>query len=140
MDIIYTILKSDGFEDFQGIKELLGPHKSHRDRSDTYQSAYKLGHLENEGPKKTIEFRQHSGTLDGERAKRWAMFCVLLVRFAQRTEVDDLIWILEKEMRLQDRTDGEGCSELKEVCRIVGLEEGLEIDPNGCVVPGKSLA
>lgn len=81
MDIIYTILKSDGFEDIQHIKELLSPHESHMDRSDMYQSAYKLGHLENEGPKKTIEFRQHTGTLDGERATRWAMFCVLLVKF-----------------------------------------------------------
>lgn len=71
MDIMYTILKSDGFEDIQDIKELLGPHESHRDRSDMYQSAYKLGYLEN-----TIEFRQHAGTLDGERATRWAMFCV----------------------------------------------------------------
>lgn len=34
------------------------------------------------------------------------MFCVLLVTFAQRTDVDDLIGVLEIEMRRQYMTDG----------------------------------
>ena len=42
MDIIDTILKSNGFEDIKDIRDLLGPHEAHRDRSDMYQSAYNL--------------------------------------------------------------------------------------------------
>lgn len=42
--------------------------------------------------------------------------------------MDDLIGILE-EMRRQDRSGGERYSELGEVCKVVGLEEGLEVSP-----------
>lgn len=43
--------------------------------------------------------------------------------------MDDLIGILEEEMRRQNRSGGERYSELGEVCKIVGLEEGLEVSP-----------
>ena len=73
MEIIYTLLgKVKGI----GAMQLLIRNVS----------AYNLGNLKRDDEKKTIGFQHHSGTLVGEVAKRWATFCVLLVRFAHRID------------------------------------------------------
>lgn len=55
MEIIYTLLGK--FKGIAAMQQLLIRHVS----------AYNLGNLRRDDEKKTIEFRQHAGTLDGER-------------------------------------------------------------------------
>ena len=43
---------------------------------------YNIRNLLNTSDKRTIEFRQHCGTLDFEQVKRWIHFCVLSVKLS----------------------------------------------------------
>jgi hypothetical protein len=71
-----------------------------------------------EGSSGTVEFRQHEGTLDGERAVNWCKACVALVRLATQNTLPaelstagdqgyaymtpDLAELIKKELAFQD--------------------------------------
>lgn len=59
------------------------------DECPTYGFAYNFWNLRSEFywcSKKTIEFRQHEGTLDAKRAENWMKVCVRLVEFALQSQ------------------------------------------------------
>lgn len=60
----------------------------------------------NGGYSETIDFRQHEATLHGDKAKCWAMFCVDLMRWAMRTDLEDMKAFLVMEMDLLQRKKG----------------------------------
>lgn len=53
--------------------------------------AYNFIHLEgNDKTKRTIEFRQHEGTMSSERIVHWLNVCIGLVEFAEKVDSDEL--------------------------------------------------
>ena len=62
-----------------------------------HQRCYNLANLLYQGPKKTVEFRQHGGSLNFGEVRAWALVAICLVSLAH--EVDSAVWldlILEK--------------------------------------------
>jgi len=61
------------------------------DECPSYGSAYNFWNLLSQhsgSSKRTIEFRQHEGTLDPRRVENWIKVCVGLVEFALKTDSD----------------------------------------------------
>jgi hypothetical protein len=57
----------------------------------SYRSAYCLDKLTDPQPQgKTIEFRQHRGTLNGDETVNWLLLCAGLFKLAQAMETDAL--------------------------------------------------
>jgi hypothetical protein len=70
------------------------------------RTAYSLKCLDLEGDygsKRTVEFRQHEGTMDGERVASWVKVCVGLVKFADTVETDLLRWFCRAH--IEDRVE-----------------------------------
>ena len=53
-------------------------------------TAYNLWNLENATAKRTIEFRQHAGTLDFPTVVRWVVLCCYLIELACLVEPESL--------------------------------------------------
>ncbi|RDW65265.1 hypothetical protein BP5796_09957 [Coleophoma crateriformis] len=59
-----------------------------------------------EGSKKTIEFRQHQGTMDEEAVVMWVETVVLIVEFARDVEEERLMEWLREYIKLDERQFG----------------------------------
>jgi hypothetical protein len=90
------LLLSDDLKTFNRLKELTAPVITD-EFSDAAKTRYHLGDpcalLEkdnDEGQKRTIEFRQHKSTLNCEAVVEWIEFCVRLVEFADDVSPEQL--------------------------------------------------
>lgn len=78
--------------------------------------------------KRTIEFRQHAGTLNSRRVKMWTRFCTAIVAFskyiADRGEASmaEYYGWLEDEMRRQCSPQ-QACMPLKQLFNIIGIDD-----------------
>ncbi|CAG8977003.1 hypothetical protein HYALB_00012855 [Hymenoscyphus albidus] len=72
--------------------------------------------------KKTIEFRQHAGTISPEQVTNWISFCAFLVQFSQSVDETLLRTFLQRHAASTDLSIGEICSALGmwEVSRYFG--------------------
>ncbi|KAF4632459.1 hypothetical protein G7Y89_g5672 [Cudoniella acicularis] len=76
-------------------------------------------HLENllrAHDKKTVEFRQHEGTLDTERIEMWVRVCVAIVEFARKTPA------LRLERLWREKVGDENFA-VADMLRLLGLDE-----------------
>lgn len=90
--------------------------------------AYKLENLVHAGfvsTKRTVEFRQHEGTLEGGRVVAWARFVVRVVEWAGWVDADRITEFLVRELERQRR--GEEGVGLLEFVRMLGLHEVVAV-------------
>jgi len=92
--------------------------------------AYKLENLLDgkegkAGTKKTVEFRQHEGTLNGERVVAWARAVVALVDFARNVDTAAITALLIQELAVQE-TKPEGGLNLVELLELIGERKTAE--------------
>jgi hypothetical protein len=69
-----TVQTIDAAADLDGLLRLMGRH------NETRYCKLNLSSYRRHG---TVEFRQHSGTLDAGKAKQWTMFCLRMIAAAQ---------------------------------------------------------
>ncbi|CAG8953843.1 hypothetical protein HYFRA_00006735 [Hymenoscyphus fraxineus] len=69
-----------------------------------------------EGSKKTIEFRQHEGTVDPRRVVNWIRFCVGLVEFADTCEPETLNNFLRRNIH-----DSLNIMNMGMICEALGM-------------------
>ena len=81
--------------------------------------------------KRTVEFRQHEGTLNATHVKMWAVFCVAVLEFIKRTDerlLRDLcrneIWRQTIPSDTEIPTSPGEYSYLADVCRVIRYEQG----------------
>lgn len=92
-----------------------------------FYHAYKLENLVDDeeeeerkgGTKRTVEFRQHEGTLDGERVVAWARTVIALVDFARNVDTAAITALLIQELGVQE-TAPEGGRNLVELLQLIG--------------------
>jgi hypothetical protein len=72
--------------------------------------------------KRTIEFRQHEGTLDNDRVAAWVMTVSGLLEFAQRIDDAALMEMLTQHMSQEERGN-EGNYGVIQLFRDIGLEQ-----------------
>lgn len=89
----------------------------------TRYGAYNLSGLCRPNGLKTVEFRQHEGTLDGERVVLWAAFCVALIELAGRVDVRNLRTYLCREITAEEGTGK--VRSIADVCHVLGFAEGM---------------
>ena len=72
---------------------------------------------------KTVEFRRHAGTLDGERALLWIRFCVACLEFAGRVYWRSLKVYLERAIEAEETTGDN--KHIADACHAMEFEEGM---------------
>lgn len=86
--------------------------------------AYKLENLilrGSAGSKRTVEFRQHEGTLDPQRVVSWAKFCVRIVTWAGEVDASELQKFLINDLTKQ-QIEEEGMDVL-DFMALLGLKK-----------------
>lgn len=86
--------------------------------------AYKLENLimrGSAGSKRTVEFRQHEGTLDPQRVVSWAKFCVRMLTWAGEVDASEVQKFLINELtKQQNREEG---MDLLDFMVLLGLKK-----------------
>lgn len=106
--------------DFAQLEDLLAPGSSSQQGGS--RGAYFVGDVAGQfelggpGNKRTIEFRQHKGTLDFEELELWIKFCVQLVMFADEVPSRTLFPFLRKHI-----SDGVNKFPLEQVLGKLGM-------------------
>jgi hypothetical protein len=75
-------------------------------RADAWKSAYYMGHIESEyddSIKKTIEFRQHEGSMNGTRITEWIKTVITLIEWTTDVEAIPLMDFLMDAAEFEDR-------------------------------------
>lgn len=72
--------------------------------------------------KKTMEFRQHAGTINPDKIKLWAKFCVQLVNYAMTAPPNGMVAMCYEEARKQ--VEQGTYTYIDEICSRVGFREG----------------
>jgi hypothetical protein len=76
-----------------------------RKLTNTYgkSSAYNLGRVDWNGKGRTVDFRQHAGTLDPDAVLHWIAFVTKLVEIALNDDIGTLVWHFVELERLGER-------------------------------------
>jgi hypothetical protein len=100
------------------VKNILDLIKSH---SGGYNFINLVSELNANSFKRTIEFRQHESTLNGERVTQWIHLCVGLVNLSTASETNELAPRLRKLMNT-----GQDCITVADVLKDLGLERSAD--------------
>jgi hypothetical protein len=98
------------------VKNILDLIKSH---SGGYNFINLVAELNSNSFKRTIEFRQHESTLNGERVIQWIHLCVGLVRLSAAAEINELAPRLRKLINIRRRRNS---ITVVDVLKDLGLE------------------
>lgn len=94
--------------DLQRLASFKGPRREGTDGRMAYniKNLYDApaGTLGEPKSKRTVEFRQHEGTMDPERVVNWIRFCAGLLEFADTVKQETLRPFLERHLELPDAT------------------------------------
>ncbi|PQE23500.1 amidoligase enzyme protein [Rutstroemia sp. NJR-2017a BVV2] len=100
------------------VKNILDLIKSH---SGGYNFINLVSELNANSFKRTIEFRQHESTLNGERVVQWIHLCIGLVNLSAATETNELALRLRKLINTRQKS-----ITVADVLKYLGLERSAE--------------